>query len=71
VNINKTVLKKYPQLKKLPKPLSKGVIKTINKIVHKNEIEDFLEQFPSNEPFTFIEEALEKLRPFTIPCQLN
>ncbi|WP_024789581.1 MULTISPECIES: lysophospholipid acyltransferase family protein [unclassified Lebetimonas] len=61
LNINKTVLKKYPQLKKLPKPVSKGVIKTINKIVHKNEIDEFLKEFPQKEPFTFIEEALEKL----------
>lgn len=61
LNINKAILKKYPNLKKLPKPVSKGVLKTINKIVHKDEIDIFLKDFPYNEPFTFIEEALERL----------
>jgi len=61
LEINKEVLKKYPVIKKLPKPLAKSVLKTIDKITYKDEIEEFLNEYNEQEPFTFIEEALERL----------
>jgi putative hemolysin len=61
LNINKAILKKYPNLKKLPKPMAKTIFKTVNKITHKDEIDEFLKEFSKNEPFTFIEDVLEKL----------
>ncbi|CAA6821019.1 MAG: Putative hemolysin [uncultured Sulfurovum sp.] len=59
INVQASLLNRYPHIKTIPKPLLLPFVSAIKKIIHENDINLFLEERTHAGPFTFVESVLE------------
>jgi len=59
INVQQTVIAKFPSIDKLPPLVKKPLFGAIRKVIHENDINYFLEQNRSLGPYGFIESVLD------------
>ncbi len=59
INIQESIVNKYPTVGKLPTPIKTPLFGAIKKVIHQNDINVFLQTHQHCGPFSFIEETLE------------
>ncbi|CAA6809493.1 MAG: Putative hemolysin [uncultured Sulfurovum sp.] len=59
INVQASLINKYPQVETIPKPLRLPFFSAIKKIIHENDINIFLEEKRYAGPFTFVESVLD------------
>ena len=59
INVQASVLNKYPQVQSIPKPILSPLFAAVKKVIHENDINIFLAQQQHAGPFTFVESVLD------------
>jgi len=59
INIEASVMNKYPKIESLPRPIVAPLFYAVKKVIHQNDINGFLEQKHYAGPFAFVESVLE------------
>lgn len=59
INVQASVLSKYPQVQSIPKPILSPLFAAVKKVIHENDINIFLAQQQHAGPFTFVESVLD------------
>ncbi len=59
INIQQAITQKYPKINSIPKPITSILFAGIKKIIHENNINNFLEEHKNLSAFSFVESALE------------
>jgi len=59
INIQQAITNKYPKINSIPKPITSIFFAGIKKIIHENNINNFLEEHKNLSAFSFVESALE------------
>ncbi len=59
INTQEAIRSKYPKVNSIPKPISKYLFNIIEKVIHQNDINYFLEENKNLGPFSFVERVLE------------
>lgn len=59
INVQTSVLTKYPQVNYIPTPILSPFFLAIKKVIHQNDINRFLEENKYLGAFSFIESVLE------------
>ncbi|CAA6821001.1 MAG: Putative hemolysin [uncultured Sulfurovum sp.] len=59
INVQASVINKYPQVESIPKPILTPLFSAVKKIIHQNDINIFLEEQKQTNPFSFVEAVLE------------
>ncbi len=59
INIQETIITKYPTIQKIPQPITVPFFGLIKKVIHQNDINLFLDSTKVCDPFAFIEKVLD------------
>ena len=59
INVQASLIHKYPQINAVPKPLLLPLFSAIKKVIHENDINIFLKQQQYAGPFSFVESVLD------------
>ena len=59
INVQASLIHKYPKINAVPKPLLSPLFSAIKKVIHENDINIFLKQQQYAGPFSFVESVLD------------
>ena len=59
INVQASVLSRYPQVQSIPNPILSPLFSAIKKVIHENDINIFLEEQRYSSPFSFVESVLD------------
>ncbi|MCH9740891.1 MAG: lysophospholipid acyltransferase family protein [Epsilonproteobacteria bacterium] len=59
INVQESVLYKYPKVQTVPKPLISPIFSAIKRVIHQNDINTFLKEQEHAGPFSFVESVLD------------
>jgi putative hemolysin len=59
INIQKTIIQKYPVINRLPNPIKAPLFGVLKRVVHQNDINEFLKSHKNNGAFLFTKSVLE------------